>query len=281
MFAVVVGLYEKMVAAISNFRQAPLKHLKFLIPIMIGAVIGVLASTKLVLWLCERFPVMSYGFFIGLVVGVLPFVFKKMHRHHFDFGDVLLIALGFAFIMVVSHQGSQESSEFVALTQPSSLGDWATIGFAGFFAIAMMMIPGISGAVMLMMVNQYGTIYNAVAKLVDAAMFIVIGKFGAAQSALASVLILVPFIIGAFLGVIIAAKILNYLLRHYSQRVYSAVLGIILAGIWILAELALKGAQLGIQEGSSWLGMGLSFVLFIIIGTLATIFLDQQEPTHS
>lgn len=57
MFAVVVGLYERMVEAISSFRKQPLKNIKFLLPIMLGAVIGILASTKLVLWLCEQFPV--------------------------------------------------------------------------------------------------------------------------------------------------------------------------------------------------------------------------------
>ncbi|WP_269147891.1 DUF368 domain-containing protein [Pediococcus damnosus] len=277
MFAVVVGLYEKMVEAISTFRAKPGKNIKFLLPIMVGAVVGVLASTKLVLWLCEQFPVMSYGFFIGLVIGVLPFVYKKIRQQHLNLLDFALIIFGFAFIMLVSHQGTDSGSDFIALTHLNSLSDWGTIAFAGFFAVSMMMVPGISGAVMLMMVNQYGTIYNSVAKLLDTFMFLLVGKFDQARSAFSSVLILLPFIIGAAVGVMLMAKALHYLLKRYSHQVYCAVLGIIVAGIWILAELAIKGAANSVQSSGSWIGVILALVIFIVIGTLATVFLDKQE----
>ncbi|WPC18005.1 DUF368 domain-containing protein [Pediococcus inopinatus] len=281
MFAVVVGLYEKMIEAVSTFRSKPSKNIKFLLPIMLGAVVGVLASTKLVLWLCEQFPVMSYGFFIGLVIGVLPFVYKKIRQQHLKVWDLALIILGFAFIMVISHQGTEGTSEFVALTNLNGLSDWATIIFAGFFAVSMMMIPGISGAVMLMMVNQYGTIYNSVAKLLDTVMFLLVGKFDQAKSAFSSVMILLPFIIGAVIGVILMAKVLHFLLNRYAHQVYCAVLGIIGAGIWILMELAIKGAMGNVQSGGSWAGVIVSLVIFIVVGTLATIFLDKQEATDA
>lgn len=279
MFAVVVGLYERMVEAISSFRKQPLKNIKFLLPIMIGAVIGILASTKLVLWLCEQFPVMSYGFFIGLVIGVLPFVYKKVSFQKFNFFDAILAILGFAFIMFVSHQGTEGLSDFVAMSQLRTLSDWGVIAFAGFFAISMMMIPGISGAVMLMMVNQYGTIYNSVAKLLDTVMFLLVGKFDQAKQAFSSVIILLPFIIGAVLGVILMAKVLNYLLHKYAHQVYCAVFGIVVAGIWILMELALQGAALNVQNSGSWFGVIVILIVAIIVGVLATLFLDNQEPT--
>ncbi|MBU7555639.1 DUF368 domain-containing protein [Pediococcus ethanolidurans] len=279
MFAVVVGLYERMVEAISTFRKQLLKNIKFLLPIMIGAVIGILASTKLVLWLCEQFPVMSYGFFIGLVIGVLPFVYKKVSFQKFNFFDAILAILGFAFIMFVSHQGTGGLSDFVAMSQLRTLSDWGVIAFAGFFAISMMMIPGISGAVMLMMVNQYGTIYNSVAKLLDTVMFLLVGKFDQAKQAFSSVIILLPFIIGAVLGVILMAKVLNYLLHKYAHQVYCAVFGIVVAGIWILMELALQGAALNVQNSGSWFGVIVILIVAIIVGVLATLFLDNQEPT--
>lgn len=279
MFAVVVGLYERIVEAISTFRKQPLKNIKFLLPIMIGAVIGILASTKLVLWLCEQFPVMSYGFFIGLVIGVLPFVYKKVSFQKFNFFDAILAILGFAFIMFVSHQGTGGLSDFVAMSQLRTLSDWGVIAFAGFFAISMMMIPGISGAVMLMMVNQYGTIYNSAAKLLDTVMFLLVGKFDRAKQAFSSVIILLPFIIGAVLGVILMAKVLNYLLHKYAHQVYCAVFGIVVAGIWILMELALQGAALNVQNSGSWFGVIVILIVAIIVGVLATFFLDNQEPT--
>lgn len=279
MFAVVVGLYERMVEAISTFRKQLLKNIKFLLPIMIGAVIGILASTKLVLWLCEQFPVMSYGFFIGLVIGVLSFVYKKVSFQKFNFFDAILAILGFAFIMFVSHQGTGGLSDFVAMSQLRTLSDWGVIAFAGFFAISMMMIPGISGAVMLMMVNQYGTIYNSVAKLLDTVMFLLVGKFDQAKQAFSSVIILLPFIIGAVLGVILMAKVLNYLLHKYAHQVYCAVFGIVVAGIWILMELALQGAALNVQNSGSWFGVIVILIVAIIVGVLATLFLDNQEPT--
>ncbi|MDR0287801.1 MAG: DUF368 domain-containing protein, partial [Clostridiales bacterium] len=65
-FAVAVGLYEKMLEAVNNLRKSPKESILFLLPIVLGAVVGILASTKFILWVCENYPRQSYIFFIGL-----------------------------------------------------------------------------------------------------------------------------------------------------------------------------------------------------------------------
>ena len=66
------------------------------------------------------------------------------------------------------------------------------MGFSGIFAVSLMAIPGISGSVMLMVIDQYGTVYHAVSQLGDAARALVAGNWAGFTSAMGSVALLVP-----------------------------------------------------------------------------------------
>lgn len=97
-FAVVVGLYDRLLQAVNHFRANPKKNLRFLAPIGLGAVVGILVSTKAVLVVTTHWPLPSYGFFIGLVLGIGPFIYRKLVLKPFTWWYLLLVAAGFAGI---------------------------------------------------------------------------------------------------------------------------------------------------------------------------------------
>ena len=73
--AVCTGIYEKLISTISNFFKNFKKTFKsnffFLIPIGLGAVVGILAFSKLMTYLLENFPMQTNFTFIGLILGIL------------------------------------------------------------------------------------------------------------------------------------------------------------------------------------------------------------------
>ncbi|KRM71561.1 membrane protein [Lacticaseibacillus brantae DSM 23927] len=271
-FAVVVGLYDKLLDAVNHFRQQPRASIRFLWPVALGAVIGILVSTKAVLALTTSFPIPSYGFFIGLVLGIGPFIIRKIQTIPFRWGYLLLSLIGFAAIYGLAKLGGTEPENMIALHALNSGGDWLTMGFAGVFSVSLMAIPGISGSVMLMVLDQYGTVYNAVSQLGTGVRALLQGDMTAFGHAMAAAALLVPFMLGAIIGLIAVAKLMGYLLKHYEALVYYAVIGIVLAAVVILIQTGLV---------PYWHGSNLvtSFVVIAsaVIGILATIFLDRPE----
>ncbi|MGO3351504.1 MAG: DUF368 domain-containing protein [Lacticaseibacillus paracasei] len=272
-FAVVVGLYDRLLNAVNHFRDDPQKNMRFLTPIGLGAVIGILLSTKAVLVVTTRWPLPSYGFFIGLVLGIGPFIYRKLTTKKFSWWYLLLVVFGFVAIYGLAKLGGTDPENLIAIKRLTSVSDAGVMAFAGVFAVSLMAIPGISGSVMLMVIDQYGTVYNAVGQLGDAARAAASGNWPAFHTAMGSVALLLPFMIGAAAGLIAVAKLMAYLLAHFEAQVYYAVCGIVLAAVVILIEAGIAPYW----PATGHLGAIAMVVISLVIGVLATIFLDKPD----
>lgn len=275
-FAVVVGIYEPLLNSVNHFRSDIRRHSRFLGPVAVGVVLGILASTKLVLYLTEAFPILAYAFFTGLVLGVIPFVLKKMRQIRFNPHYFLLSVGGFIIIWLLAQLGDTTSTTSVAIRQVTSMADAGLLLFAGLFSVSLMAIPGISGSVMLMVINQYGTVYYAVSQLTDAAALLLRGNGRAWGMIGTSLLVLLPFMIGAVVGLILIAKLMEWLLKHFPAQVYYAVLGVVIAAIAILLQTGvlppfatMAANQLTIQV--------IGAVVLTVLGVISALFFDKPE----
>ena len=77
-FAVIVGVYDDMIFAISDLRKAFKKSALFLLPILSGILVGILLAANPILEVCNRFPLYSYCFFIGIMLASLPTPIAKI-----------------------------------------------------------------------------------------------------------------------------------------------------------------------------------------------------------
>ena len=272
-FAVVVGLYDRLLNALNHFRANPRKNLRFLTPVGLGAIVGILLSTKAVLVITTHWPVPSYGFFIGLVLGIGPFIYRKLVLKSFSWWYLLLVLGGFIAIYGLAKLGGTQPENLIAIQRLSSVRDAAIMGFSGIFAVSLMAIPGISGSVMLMVIDQYGTVYHAVSQLGDAARALVAGNWAGFTAAMGSVALLVPFMVGAMIGLIAIAKLMGYLLEHFEVEVYYAVCGIVAAAVVILIETGIAPYW----PTTGMLAAVLAVLVSLTIGVLATVFLDKPE----
>ena len=274
-FAVVVGLYEDIINAVSSFSKDIKGNIKFLAPVAIGCVIGILASTKAVLWLCENYQLQSYMFFIGLVLGSAPLIWRKMSKIKFNPVYLLLTIISFAAILLTSSGSSDSEKSYIAIQALRGLPDFLTLLFAGIISVSLMMIPGISGSVMLMVLGQYGTVYNAVGSALDFLMYVIKGDFIAASECFMTVALIIPFLLGALIGIVIIAKILSFLLKKWESLVYYCVLGLISGAIVVLA---LEGGivEIAADFSANVLNIFIS-IIFIVIGCVCTVFLDNPK----
>ncbi|MBE0601881.1 MAG: DUF368 domain-containing protein, partial [Firmicutes bacterium] len=134
-------------------------------------------------------------------------------------GAVLLFLVFLALIVFLAILNPTESGNVVAFTW----GQAAVLLVMGIVASATMIIPGVSGSMILMLLGYYRTVINAVSAFKDA-------LFGGGLSAAAEPLkILLPFAVGIVIGIYAVARLIEWLLKRYPVYTYSAILGLVVA----------------------------------------------------
>lgn len=282
-FAVVVGLYEKMINAVSGFRKDIKKNILFLLPIVIGALIGVLLSTKLILMICVTYPQQAYFFFIGLVLGSIPLVLRKLRGKPFHPAYLLITAFSIGLVLLMgflSHiEGTGPENTAYYLT---GVRDAVVILLSGFLSCALMSIPGVSGSVTLMVLGQYNKVYGAVSECTDMLKYLVRGEFAKAGEASRSLWLVLVFAVGGIAGFILISKLISRLLRKFEAQTYYGVAGMVVGAVIILF---LQGVMtdrkftsaFGGNFTSGILGMFVLDLVLILAGVICTLFLDDDS----
>jgi len=276
-FAVVTGLYDKIIFAANNLRKDFKKSFLFLLPIGFGAAIGILASVSAIVEVMYRFPLQSYAFFIGLVLGSIPTIYGKIK------GDTktkaknnyLFAVFGFAIIVVLSF--IVPSDDATAISQIDSAGDFIGIFTAGIISCFLLAVPGVSGALILVLLGQFATVYGAVGNFADMIFMLIRGQEGALELGLYSGAIVLTFFVGAIIGLIAAAKIIGYFIERYEIKVYFAVMGLVLGAVVTLFHI--DGIVIGhFTELSPYLFINAGFLaVFAAVGFVCTKFMSRWK----
>lgn len=264
-FAVTVGLYDKLVNAVNSLKSNFKKSVLFLIPIAIGGALGVLISTKAVLWVCETYAGPSYALFIGLVLGSVPLVLNKMRQTKFRPTYILFPLISFSAITALTLLINENESSYVAIREIYSVSDALIIFGAGIFSCSLMAVPGVSGSVMLMVMNQYGTVYNAVSSI---------------TSSWHSIAITIIFALGAIVGFLGIAKFLSWALDKYNAQTYYCVLGLIFGAVFSLIYNGLLSSFTGLSAGKIIL-QALIYTGFAAIGFLVVKKIGNSDRRPS
>lgn len=214
--AMLLGIYESIIAAISDLTTKRYKKaILFLLPIGIGILIGVAFSALAVKYLLEMYPVPTHYLFIGLIIGMLPLIWRNGHSlptnnhpyksHHF----LLMILL---FILVASFRFIQPENEVI--TESLTGSDAIYLFFSGWLASIALVLPGMSGALILMIVGAYYTALNALLTV--------------------NLPIILTLIAGIVIGVLLTGKFVRYLLQNFHKITYASIIGMLAGSVIIL-----------------------------------------------
>lgn len=198
---VVFGIYKPIMELLSNPFKALKKHARMLLPVLIGLVIGFLGVAKILGFLLNRYPDASVCVFVGLILGMLPSLFRESRKKGVSGKDY--IALGVAFVIVLA---LLLTLQFVSFTITPNVG-WYL--FCGFCLALSIIAPGMSFSTLLMPLGLYTPFIDG------------IGNFDFS--------VLIPGGIGALVTVILFARLVNYLLNRYYSMISHAIIGIVIA----------------------------------------------------
>ncbi len=252
--AITLGIYERLISAISHFFKNLKDNLKFLIPIGVGAVIAVLLMSNVISYSLEKVPFATFLFFIGLICGGLPILTKKVKSEKVKVKNVIIGLITFSFIVGLTLLKNEGSG--VDLSTISTEMYFILFG-VGVVAAATMVIPGISGSFVLMLLGFYEVILATISSLTD------FSKLGH------NLQILMPLGLGLVVGIVLIAKMIEFLFKKFEVTTYYAVIGFILASV-----LGLFTALFPIEAGIIEI---ISGILLLLLGTFIGYKLGDRE----
>lgn len=213
--AITLGIYEKLIGAISHFFKNLKENIKFIIPIGIGAVLSILLLSRVISFCLDKYTLATILFFIGLILGGIPLLNKKIKGHYKNVSNIIIFLLSFGFVIVLSVLKGENVVSFANM----NIINYIMLFLVGVVAAATMIIPGVSGSFVLMLLGYYKPIVDTIGALT---------KF---NNIWQNIMILVPFGIGVLVGIVAISKLLEFLFKKYEVKTYFGVMGFITASI--------------------------------------------------
>lgn len=210
--AFISGIYEELITSINNVNLSLFKTLKkngfqafwkqlngnFLVALFTGIFISVFSLAKGISWLLVNQPILLWSFFFGLVVASIFFVGKSLER--WNLAAIIMFVLGAAIAYYITTLPPAENTESLPF-----------LFFSGALAICAMILPGISGAFILVLLGSYKVILEAVHER-D---FKIVATVG----------------LGAIFGILSFAKLLKWMFSHYKDLTLAVLTGFILGSL--------------------------------------------------
>ena len=231
-FAVVLGIYEKLIGVVSNLTKDLKNNILYVLPIGLGAVIAMLLGSNVVSYLLEHYHLATMLLFLGVIIGGIPLLFRRVKGHEKEPANIIVFLIAFALIIIMYVANANTNN--IDLSNINIMGYVKMVIVAAVSAAAMI-IPGVSGSFMLMLFGYFEPIINTVKDLKNMSLLT------------HNLSILIPFGIGVVVGILLISKVINYLLKHHEAKTFSAVLGFVIASI-VTIVWGLVGTNINIIE---------------------------------
>ena len=257
--AVMLGFYHELIDAVSHFTKDVRKHLAFLIPLLLGAASGIVAFSSLIHYLLTNYSFPTMAFFIGLIVGIIPVIYKRVKTPGKWFApmELLMVVAPMLLLTVSSH-----------IKEPSAVNPAEAIGeigipfmffivFAGILAAAALILPGVSGSFILLLLGIYPLVTYSLSSVrhLSANLLPDICK------------VLIPLGIGIVIGGLSMARLIGRLLKSHNKAVFLIILGLLIGSVYaftrepILFQSGLPAGMTAIGVVTFLSGSVLSFII--------------------
>ena len=212
--ALLLGIYEELIGSISNFNIYLFQNLKkkgikycwnkingnFLLSLISGVLLSLVSFVKIFSVLIQKYPLFIWSFFLGLILATLFVINRNIKK--WNIVNFILIFI-FAFLTILLSIINPSISENINLFY---------ILICGIIASSAMILPGISGSLILVILGVYTLIINALNKL----------EYN----------IILVFLIGCLIGIINFSKIIKWLFHNYRDYTFSIMLGLVIGSIY-------------------------------------------------
>lgn len=211
--ALLLGIYEELIHTISSLNFEQILYLRkngfksfwskinggFLFSLLLGIGVSLISFVKISAILLDKYPLFVWSFFLGLIIATVYVIYKLIEK--LNFRNILFVLISIMATLLLSSFSTVEINNISLLY----------ILFCGIIASSAMILPGISGSLILVILGVYTFLINALNNL--------------------DILIILAFILGAIIGLLGFSRVLKYLFNNYRNITYSIMLGLVIGSI--------------------------------------------------
>lgn len=224
--AFISGIYQELIDSIDKINLGTLKTLKtsgikatwasingnFLLALVTGIGISVLTFSKIITHLLETQPILVWSFFFGLVIASIVFIWKEVS--HWKTKSILALLIG----TILSY--------YITIAEPTqSPESYPYLFLSGFLAIIAMILPGISGAFILLLMGSYTTVIGTINQLREGLTQM---NFEILSQAIIK---LIVFALGAILGLKLFSRALIWMFAHHKNTTLALLIGFMVGSL--------------------------------------------------
>lgn len=246
--AVIMGIFDPLINAIGSFYKHFKQSLMVVIPIGVGAGVGILAFSTPIVYMLENLYAPTLFLFMGAVLGGIPSIFKEtgIQKGNFKISQPVLFFVGVAVVVAIALL----PKDMLSLNTNNAVASFLVLMAAGVISSVSLVLPGISGSYMLLLLGLYESVMRAVKAL--------------------DISLLLPLGFGIVAGILFITKLLQFLLKKHRRGTFTVILGFIVASVFELFP--------GVPQGAfEWV---LS-VVFFVVGLGVILFVSRFEKSET
>ena len=206
---IIFGIYEKLLDSILGFFKNIRKNFKFLFPLFLGGLLGILLFSKLLNYLLYAYPTPTKSTFVGLILTTIPSLLKEVnHKHKFKltyiFYLIIALLIGLLTVFLEKNIIISSNNEF----------NYFYLILCGFLMSIGVVVPGVSSTIILMLLGVYSAYLTSLSAIY--------------------LPILAPMGIGLILGLFIFMKLTKICIDKFYAQTFYTIAGFTLGSILVI-----------------------------------------------
>lgn len=261
--AVLLGIYDKIIDSVGNIFKKFKESFLFLLPIALGAILAFAALYFPLKYALKYAPFPTMLLFAGLMLGSIPDLIKKSEKNGFKKLDTIGLVLACFFVVGICFIPNLGD---VDLSGNMQAWHYFLLLFIGMIASCALVVPGVSGSMLLLILGYYQPILNAISGLKTS-----FGHY---------LLVLATFAVGLVIGFFTIAKLMQFLLNRFRRVTYWSIVGFVIGSIpaVIITFFHKYGTQLDVYLAPWQIAVG---VILFVLGAIATFLLARFAVKHT
>ena len=208
--AMILGIYEELIDLVNHLFSRNMKRtLKTVLALVLGAVAAIFLFSRVITFAFSTYPYQTTFFFLGLIVATVPLIFKQSGaKSEFEFKHWIVVLIAFLFILSFILENNMN---LIDLEYTLSLTGILFLVVAGMLVAISMLLPGLSGALILILLGIYHFLLESVASL--------------------NLIVLGSVLVGGVLGLVMGGRLIKFLLTRHEKVVNAISMGLVMGSI--------------------------------------------------
>ena len=230
--AVLLKIYDLFVYAFANIFNDFKNVVKKCWSLFFGILLGVLFAMVVIVKLLEVIPFITIMFFVGLILGSIPQIFTKAKEGRLKVADIISFVIAIVIIVGLPFINTNNSSNI-----SFNFGLYIIMILMGAISASAMVIPGVSGSLVLMAFGYYVFLFEIIEEYLK-------NIFNFSMNNYWNIFITIAcFAIGCVIGIVFISKLITKLTKKYPKTVYCTILGLLVASPFSIIYATMTGGE--------------------------------------